>query len=127
MEKKRILFVEDEPALQKTLHDYLVAEGFEVFLASNGEEGIHMVKSKKPDLVLLDIILPKKDGYEVIREIKADPETKKIPVILLTNLGSLNDVEKAVQLGASTYLIKSEYTLEEVLGKVKETLGVKEQ
>lgn len=119
---KKILIVEDDPVLLKTLQEFLVAEKFEVLCAPDGEEGVRMAKNEKPDLILLDIILPKKDGYEALKEIKADKNIKEIPVILLTNLGGIHDVEKALDLGATTYLIKSDYKLEEVVKKVKETL-----
>jgi len=122
MEKKKILIVEDDSILQKALQEFLDGEGFEIFSALDGEEGIKLGKEKKPDLVLLDIILPKKDGYEVLKELKSDENTKKIPVILLTNLGSLNDVERAIEMGANTYLIKADYKLEEVSSKIKEVL-----
>jgi DNA-binding response OmpR family regulator len=118
----KILIVEDDAVLQRTLQEFLVAEKFEVICAADGEEGIRIAKKEKPDLVLLDIILPKKDGYEVIKELKGDQATTKIPIVLLTNLGGVHDVEKALELGATTYLIKSDYKLEEVVGKVKEIL-----
>jgi DNA-binding response OmpR family regulator len=121
-DKKRLLIVEDDVILQKALQDFLTSEGFETFVASDGEAGINTAKEKIPDLVLLDIILPKKDGYEVLAELKQDEKTKQIPIILLTNLGSLNDVEKAIELGATTYLVKSDYKLAEVAKKIKETL-----
>ena len=124
MEKKKILIIEDDGILQKALQEFLADEGFEIFSALDGEEGIKLGKEKNPDLILLDIILPKKDGYEVLKEIKSDENTKKIPVILLTNLGSLNDVERAVELGATTYLIKADYKLEEVSNKIKEILNI---
>ncbi|HAV11102.1 MAG TPA: response regulator [Candidatus Moranbacteria bacterium] len=124
MDKKKLLIVEDEPVLNKALQDFMTAEGFEVVTAIDGEEGIRKAQSEMPDLILLDIILPKKDGYEVIREIKADEKTKNIPIILLTNLGSINDVEKALELGATTYLVKADYKLEEVTQKIKSVLGM---
>jgi len=124
MEKKKILIVEDDSVLQKALQEFLSDEGFEIYSALDGEEGVQMGKDKKPDLILLDIILPKKDGYETLKELKADESTKKIPVVLLTNLGSLNDVEKALALGATTYLIKADYKLEEVSNKIKEILKI---
>lgn len=122
MEKKKILIVEDDNILQKALQEFLAGEGFEIISALDGEEGIKMAKLKNPDLILLDLILPRKDGYEVLKEIKSDQTTQKIPVILLTNLGSLNDVEKALELGATTYLIKADYKLEEIVKKIKEVL-----
>jgi DNA-binding response OmpR family regulator len=124
MEKKKILIIEDDSILQKALQEFLSGEGFDIVSALDGEEGVKLAKNNKLDLILLDIILPKKDGYEVLREIKADEGTKKVPVVLLTNLGSLNDVEKAIELGATTYLIKADYKLEEVSKKIKEILKI---
>lgn len=122
---KKILIIEDDLVLQKSLKEYLSSEGFEIECASDGEEGIQKAIAEKPDLILLDIILPKKDGYEVLQEVKANPEISHIPVVLLTNLDGITDVEKALELGATTYLVKADYKLEEVTEKVKETLNVK--
>jgi DNA-binding response OmpR family regulator len=124
MEKKKILIIEDDSILQEALLEFLTAEGFETISALDGEEGVKIGKEKKPDLILLDIVLPKMDGYEVLKAMKADESTKKIPIILLTNLGSLNDVQKALDLGATTYLIKADYKLEEVTKKIKEVLNI---
>jgi CheY-like chemotaxis protein len=82
MGKKKILIVEDDGILQKALQEFLAAEGFETLSALNGEEGIKIGKEKKPDLILLDIILPKMDGYEVLKAVKEDESTKKIPIII---------------------------------------------
>jgi len=120
----KILIVEDDAVLQKTLREYLTGEGFDAISAGDGEEGIRVAKQENPNIILLDIILPKKDGYEVIKELKGNQRTAKIPIVLLTNLGGIHDVEKALELGATTYLIKSDYRLEEVVGKVKEILGI---
>jgi len=122
---KKILIVEDDMVLQKSLSEYLSSEGFDVACASDGEEGAQKAISEKPDLILLDIILPKKDGYEVLQEVRATPETGHIPVILLTNLDGIADVEKALELGATTYLVKADYKLEEITKKVKEILTIK--
>lgn len=124
MEKKKLLLVEDDAVLQKALSEFLVTEDFDVVCASDGEDGISKAINEKPDLIILDIILPKKDGYEVIKEVKAFPETKDVPIVLLTNLGSLNDVEKALELGATTYLVKADYKLEEITKKIKGILGI---
>ena len=112
---KTILIVEDDAILQKTLSEYLQTDGFEVKVASDGEEATKLLSDLMPDLILLDIILPKKDGYEIVKEVRADEKKKDIPIVLLTNLGSVNDVEKALELGATTYLVKADYTLEEVV------------
>ena len=122
MDKKKILIVEDEKALQKSMRDFLLAEGFDVVSAGDGEQGVSLAKSERPDLILLDIVLPKKDGYEVLGEVKSYEGTKNIPVILLTNLESPEDIGRAFESGASTYLVKSDYKLEEIVIKIKETL-----
>lgn len=124
MNKKKILIIEDDEILAKTLQEFLSADGFEVSVASNGEAGAKAAKKDNPDLIILDIILPKKDGYEVIRGLKEDSGTKNIPIVLLTNLGSFADVEKAIKLGATTYLTKTDYSLEEVVKKIKEVLSM---
>lgn len=120
--KKKILIIEDDSILLKAMQEFLSADGFDVITASDGEEGLRFARSKSPDLVLLDIILPKVNGFEVLKEIKDNPQIKKVPIVLLTNLGGLNDVEKALALGASTYLVKSDYKLEEISQKIRETL-----
>src|SRR3989338_124185 len=119
----KILFVEDEQALQKTLGDLLSGEGYNVISAFDGETGLKMVKSEKPDLVLLDLILPKMHGFDVLKQVKEDSETQDIPLIVLTNLEGMGDVEKALELGATTYLVKANYSLDEVLAKVRKALG----
>ena len=119
---KKILFIEDERALQKTLGDAIIKEGYKVINALDGEIGLRLAKSEKPDLILLDLILPKKDGFEVLKALKEDPETREIPVIILTNLERIEDVDKALELGATTYLVKTQYKLEEVIEKIKKAL-----
>ena len=120
---KKILFVEDESALQKTFGDILKEEGYEVISALDGGIGLKLAKSKKPDLILLDLILPKMDGFEVLEKLKESPGTKDIPVIILTNIGRMEDIGRALELGAKTYLVKADYTLEEVVKKVKQSLA----
>ncbi|MFH0906834.1 MAG: response regulator [bacterium] len=119
---KTILFIEDEPTLQKAVGRFLEQEGYEVKSSLDGEIGLEIAKKIKPDLILLDLILPKKDGFEVLQELKKDETTKNIPVIILTNLESNIDVEKATSLGAATYLVKANYKLEEIIQKIKETI-----
>ena len=120
---KTILFVEDESALQKTFGDILKQEGYEMISALDGEIGLRLAKENKPNLILLDLILPKIHGFDVLKKLKEDNETKEIPVIVLTNLEGLEDVEKALELGATTYLVKTQYSLEEVVQKIKKALG----
>ena len=119
---KKILFIEDEQTLQKTLGDILKKEGYEVVSALDGETGLRLVGTEKPDLILLDVILPKIEGFDVLKKLKEDPNTKNIPVIILTNLEEMEHVEKALQLGATTYLVKTDSSLEDVLEKVEKSL-----
>jgi len=119
---KKILFIEDESALQKTFGEVLKQEGYEMISALDGETGLRLAESEKPDLILLDLILPKIHGFDVLKKLKGDKETKDIPVIVLTNLEKIEDVDKALELGATTYLIKAEYSLEEVVEKIKKVL-----
>jgi len=120
---KKILFVEDESALQKTFGDILKQGGYEMISALNGEIGFNLAKAKKPDLILLDLVLPKMHGFEVLKKLKEEPETKEIPVIVLTNLEGMEDVGQAVKLGAAAYLVKAQYTIEEVMEKIKKAIG----
>ena len=91
--------------------------------ALDGEIGLKLARSKKPDLILLDLVLPKVHGFEVLKELKSDLGTKDIPIIVLTNLEAIEDVNKAIELGAKTYLVKTQYNLEEVVEKVKKAIG----
>lgn len=120
---QKILFIEDESALQKTVGEFLSREGYDVLSAMDGATGIETAKGKKPDLILLDLILPKKDGFDVLTSLKQDQETKLIPIIVLTNLGEMENIDKAIELGATTYLVKSDYTLREIMEKIKTVLA----
>lgn len=119
---KTILFIEDESALQKTFGEILKQEGYKMISALDGEIGLRLAKEKKPNLILLDLILPKVNGFDVLKKLKEDKESKDIPVIVLTNLESIRDVDKAIEMGATTYLVKANYSLEEVVKKIKKTL-----
>jgi two-component system, OmpR family, alkaline phosphatase synthesis response regulator PhoP len=119
---KKILIIEDEETLQRSLMEFIKEEGFEVTGASDGQSGLEMAKIQLPDLIILDIILPKIDGFGVLEGIKKDEKTKNIPVILLTNLENQEDIQKAFEKGATTYLVMSDYKLEDVVKKIKETL-----
>ena len=119
---KNILFIEDESALQKTIGDILESKNYKVIKVLDGESGLRSAKEERPDLILLGLILPKMDGFEVLKVLKASEETKNIPVIILTNLEETENIQKALELGATTYLVKSSYTLEEVVKKIEKTL-----
>ncbi|HEY4521561.1 MAG TPA: response regulator [Candidatus Paceibacterota bacterium] len=120
---KKILFIEDEESLQNVVKETLKENGYNVLSALDGKKGIEIAKNEKPDLILLDLILPQKDGFEVLEALKENPNTAVIPVIVLTNLEGSADIEKALSLGARTYLVKSNYSLDDVLLKVKNVFG----
>ncbi|MDD5221335.1 MAG: response regulator [Candidatus Paceibacterota bacterium] len=118
----KILFIEDELALQKSLGELLSSQKFEVVSAIDGETGVKMSLEENPDLILLDLILPKLHGLQVLERIKSDPRTNKIPVIILTNLEGAKDVEKALELGATTYLVKANYDLDELVQRINKAI-----
>lgn len=119
---KKILFVEDEEALQRAMGDMLEQNGYQVFKAMDGERGLVVAKKEIPNLILLDLILPRKNGFEVLGELKKDPATRQIPVIVLTNLEGSEDIERALSLGATTYLVKANYDLSDVLVKIESAM-----
>ncbi len=126
-EKIKILLVEDDSFLAGMYVAKLNLDNFEVTLASDGEEGLKKAKSDHPDIILLDIILPKMSGFDVLKAVKKDAATSKIPVLLLTNLGQKEDVKKGIALGAVDYLIKAHFMPSEVIEKVKKILQGKKQ
>lgn len=118
---KKVLVVEDEATLQKALNDVLTQEGYDVLSALDGASGLDLALKEEPDLILLDIILPKMDGFEVLKKLKE--KDSQIPIIILTNLSDINDIQKALDLGATTYLVKADFHLSDVLKKVKEIIS----
>jgi len=123
---KKILLVEDDPFLIDIYTTKLKDSGFSVQTVADGEEAINKIKEEKPDLVVLDIVLPHVDGWEILNQIKADKELKKIKVILLSNLGQKEEVEKGLKLGATKYLIKAHYTPGQVVEEIKKVFnGIK--
>lgn len=123
-DKKTILIAEDEPSLMSALRDKLVHEGFDVEESFDGEECLAVTEKKKPDLILLDIVMPKMDGMTVLEKLKEDEENKAIPVIILTNLSSFKDIQEAADKGAHDYLIKTDWSLEDIVSKVRERLSL---
>lgn len=120
MIKNKILLVEDDEVLSKVVYEELVEAGFEVFVANDGETGLLLASEKKPDLILLDVLLPKKNGFDVLEILKKSPGTKKTAVIMLTMLSSDDDLKRGIHLGASDYIVKSQHALPEIIEKVKE-------
>ncbi len=119
---QKILIIEDDKFLRELIVQKLIKEGYDIAEAIDGEEGIKKVKSEQPDLVLLDLILPGIDGFEVLSKMKEDSGLVSIPVIILSNLGQKEDVEKGLKLGAIDYLIKAHFTPGEIIEKIRAVL-----
>jgi len=120
--KKTIVIVEDESVLLKALNIEVLNAGFEVLVAMDGKSGLNLIKANKPDLVLLDLLLPKMDGYAVLAALKKDSKTKDIPVVILSNFGEPENIEKAMELGAVDYFVKSSTDLGEVVKKIDQRI-----
>ncbi|OQX00546.1 response regulator [Candidatus Parcubacteria bacterium A4] len=121
--KDKILIIEDDEFLRELVFRKLESEGFEAIIACDGEEGLQKIKEEKPQLVLLDLILPNVDGFEVLERVKKDDSLASIPVIILSNLGQREDIEKALKSGAADYLIKAHFTPGKIIEKVRNILG----
>lgn len=122
---KKILIVEDEMMLRKTLQEKLEKEGFKTLVAADGEEGLGMALTEHPDLILLDILMPKMDGFAMLREVRKDKWGKNVPVIVLTNVDDATRVAEGLQIGfigSYDYLVKSDHTLDEIVTKAKAKL-----
>src|SRR3989344_199158 len=111
----KILIVEDDPLIMTLYEKIFVLEGFEVVKAANGEEGLEKAKSVMPTLIILDVMMPKMNGFDLLVRLKKDPQIQNIPVVMLTNLAGTQDAQKALSEGAVKYLIKSEFTPKQVV------------
>lgn len=120
--KNKILIIEDDRFLLKLYTNKLKTKGFEVSGSLTGEEGMNKISVEKPDLIILDLILPRKSGFEVLSELKTNPKTKNIPVIILTNLGQKSDVKKGLEMGAIAYLAKTEFSVNQLPEIVRENM-----
>ncbi|MDP3971166.1 MAG: response regulator [bacterium] len=120
---KNILLVEDEEILYDIYIKMLTERGYNVILANNGKKGYKILRKEKPDLVLLDILLPVMDGFMFLKKIKKDASIKNIPVIILSNLGQDSDIAKGLELGAVDYCIKNSTSIDELLEKIKKYLA----
>lgn len=118
-----ILIIEDDAFLAGIYAQKLEAEGFKAVLSTNGEDGLKQVQKEKPALVLLDLVLPKMTGFELLEILKHDPATASIPVLIMTNLAERKDVERCMALGAAGYVIKAHVLPHETVGKIKEILS----
>lgn len=120
-----ILIVEDEPSLLDALKDKFTREGFRTLTARNGEEGLKMAQEKIPSLILLDIVMPKMDGVTVFKKLQENQDTANIPVIFLSNLSNAEQVAEEIGTGNYQYLIKSDWDMKDVVGKVRATMHEK--
>ncbi|MCK4525674.1 MAG: response regulator [Candidatus Andersenbacteria bacterium] len=120
--KTKVLIIEDDSYISDMYKIKFESENFETVVASNGIEGIKFLEKAVPDIILLDVVMPKIDGFSVLKEIKKNPKLDKIPVVLLTNLSQKENVERGFELGASSYIIKAHFTPSEVVEKIKEVL-----
>lgn len=122
MAKAKILLIEDDEMLSTLYAEKFKREGYEVATANNGADGIKLAEEHKPDIILLDIIMPKMDGFMALKKLRKNAVTKGISVILLTNLGQEEDVKKGKALGADDYFIKANHTPSEIVAKVKDMI-----
>lgn len=118
-----ILVVEDEAFLIRALKDNLESEGYFVTIATNGDEAMVEVKKKRPDMILLDLLMPKRDGFYVIEEVRKNLDFRLIPIIVLSNIGGDQDIKRALDMGANDYFVKSQHPIEEVIEKVREYMS----
>jgi len=123
MEEKKVLLIEDDPFLSSLLKNRLTREGLIVLHAKDGEEGIQMLKNDGVQLVLLDLILPKRSGFEVLEAIRQDPQMQNAPVIIVSNLGQPEDVQKGQELGAVEYFIKAKTSIEDLVSNITSFLS----
>ncbi len=115
----KIAVIEDDVFFQKFYSTRLTEQGFETLVASDGDEGLAMIRAQKPNMILLDIIMPKKNGFEVLEEMKKDPEISSIPVLVFSTLGQEDDVKHAISLGAKDYINKSFFDFNNLISKIK--------
>ncbi|MCK4592376.1 response regulator [Candidatus Parcubacteria bacterium] len=120
--KTKVLIIEDDSYISDMYRIKFESENFEIAVANNGIEGIKFLEKVVPDIILLDVVMPKVDGFSVLKTIKKNPKLNKIPVVLLTNLSQKENVERGFELGASSYIIKAHFTPSEVVEKIKEVL-----
>ncbi|HCM36619.1 MAG: hypothetical protein A3J30_01805 [Candidatus Wildermuthbacteria bacterium RIFCSPLOWO2_02_FULL_47_9c] len=120
---KKVLVVEDEQLIADLLQKKLIKEGYYAFAAGDGEAALQQIREERPDIVLLDIVLPRMNGFEVLAELRKDEELRKIPVIIISNSGQPAEIEKAREAGVRDWLIKTEFDPQEVLEKVRRQVG----
>ena len=118
-----VLLIEDDEFLSDIYLTKFKSAGFQVYLAQDGDDGLSQAHQENPDVILLDVVMPRKDGFEVLKNLRADKDFSKTKIILLTNLGQKSDVDKGLRLGADAYIIKAHYTPTEVVSRVLEIIN----
>ena len=121
---KKVMIVEDDEHISKVYEIKFNKEGIVTSIARDGEEAVLKITAEKPALIILDLMIPKKDGFWVLEEIKKNPELAKIPVLVLSNLGQKSDQDRALGLGANEYLVKVDFSIQDIVDKVKGYLAV---
>jgi len=119
---KKILLVEDDPFLVDIYSTKLENAGFSVEVAPDGKTGLKKIREEEYDLVVLDIVLPQMDGWEVLREVKKDPQLQDVRIFVFSNLGQKEEVEKGLEMGAVKYFIKAHFTPQDIVDEIKKTL-----
>lgn len=119
---KKILLIEDDPFLSSLLGNRLKKEGFDLDTVKSGNDAMKALRAKLPDLVLLDIILPGKSGFEVLEDIKSEPPVARVPVMIISNLGQDSDMERGKELGAVEYIVKARVSIDDLVKKIKDYL-----
>lgn len=122
MKKNKILLIEDDKSLIKILKKAINTDEYEIVLAVNADQGFRLAKEKNPNVIVLDVLMPGKTGFDCLRQLKNEPKTKKIPVIILSNLGQDEEIRLAISLGASGYLVKANFTIDEVIKKITKAI-----
>lgn len=119
----KVLIIEDDPLMSRMYQKIFTFEKYEVVMAKDGQEGLDLARSEKPTVVLLDVMMPKMNGFQVLEKLKSDPDTKAMPIIMLTNLAGEQDAETALAKGAVKYIVKSEYEPKQVADMVSEIIA----
>lgn len=122
--QKKVLIVEDDPHISRVYEIQLMKEGLLTVIAHNGEDALKLAEDENPDLVVLDLMIPKKDGFWVLEEIRKEPKFSKIPILIISNLGQNDDKKRALDLGATEYLIKVDQSIQKIIDKIKEYLKI---
>jgi len=121
--ERKIVLVEDDSLMSSILATHLIKEGFSIVSVTNGTQAFERIQAEQQSIVLLDIVLPGISGFDILQKLKQEESTKSIPVLILSNLGSKEEIQRGMELGAEAYLVKANSMVEEITGKVREILN----